>query len=133
MEVLFKDGGNSSCPPPEYNKPGSTDIKVQLALSLVLGVSAFVAFSVSTFSGLLNLSSELMCCSQILRPRWSTLYAARKRRLDPLIGLPALPDSFFGWIPGLFKVTEEQVLASAGLDAFVVRIPDRSIPQTDLT
>lgn len=27
----------------------------------------------------------------------------------------------FGWIPTLFKITEEQVLASAGLDAFVVR------------
>lgn len=28
----------------------------------------------------------------------------------------------FGWIPVLYKVTEEQVLASAGLDAFVVRV-----------
>ncbi|KAH6675359.1 hypothetical protein F5X68DRAFT_193912 [Plectosphaerella plurivora] len=103
MEVLFEDDRRDGvCPPPDYNKPGSTDLKVQLALSLVLGVFAFVTFS-------------------ILRPRWSTLYAARKRRLDPLIGLPALPDSFFGWIPGLYKVTEEQVLASAGLDAFVVR------------
>ena len=64
---------------------------------------------------------------QILRPRWATLYAARKRSIDPDIGLPALPDTFFGWIPGLYRVTEEQVLASAGLDAFVVWRP---LPQS---
>ena len=49
------------------------------------------------------------------------LYAARKRQSDPKIALPALPDSFLGWIPALYRITEEQVLASAGLDAFVVR------------
>lgn len=81
--------------------PSSRDLVVQLALSLILGVSAFVTFCV-------------------LRPRWPTLYAARKRRLNPKIGLPALPNSFLGWIPTLYRVTEEQVLASAGLDAFVV-------------
>ncbi|OTA98191.1 hypothetical protein M426DRAFT_326190 [Hypoxylon sp. CI-4A] len=80
--------------------PGSKDIFVQLVLSLALGVSAFIAFC-------------------ILRPRWKTLYAARRRRSDPKIALPHLPDSFLGWIPALYRVTEEQVLASAGLDAFV--------------
>ncbi|KAI1381989.1 DUF221-domain-containing protein [Hypoxylon crocopeplum] len=80
--------------------PGSKDIYVQLVISLTLGISAFVAFC-------------------ILRPRWKTLYAARKRRSDPQIALPILPDSFLGWIPALYRVTEEQVLASAGLDAFV--------------
>ncbi|KAI0892896.1 DUF221-domain-containing protein [Annulohypoxylon nitens] len=80
--------------------PGKKDIFVQLVISAALGVSAFVAFC-------------------ILRPRWKTLYAARKRHSDPQIALPALPDSFFGWIPALYRVTEEQVLASAGLDAFV--------------
>jgi hypothetical protein len=34
--------------------------------------------------------------------------------------LPELPDSFFGWIPVLYRITEQEVLASAGLDAFVV-------------
>jgi len=48
------------------------------------------------------------------------LYAARKRHSDPRIAAPQLPDSFLGWIPALYKVTEEQVLASSGLDAFVV-------------
>ena len=33
--------------------------------------------------------------------------------------MPTLPDTFFGWIPALYRVTEQQVLASAGLDAFV--------------
>ncbi|ROT37159.1 DUF221-domain-containing protein [Sodiomyces alkalinus F11] len=99
MDVL-KDDARDKCGGEEYLKPGSTNITVQLGLSLILGVSAFVAFC-------------------ILRPRWSTLYAARKRRLDPNIGLPTLPDTFLGWIPGLYRVTEEQVLASAGLDAFV--------------
>ena len=30
-----------------------------------------------------------------------------------------MPNSFFGWIPTLYRITEEQILASAGLDAFV--------------
>jgi calcium permeable stress-gated cation channel len=29
-----------------------------------------------------------------------------------------LPDTFFGWIPALYRVTDTQILASAGLDAF---------------
>ncbi|KAL2757313.1 hypothetical protein ACRALDRAFT_1028350 [Sodiomyces alcalophilus JCM 7366] len=100
MDALEDDGRRKCGGGEEYLKPGSTNITVQFGLSLILGVSAFVAFC-------------------ILRPRWPSLYTARKRRLDPTIGLPTLPDSFFGWIPGLYRVTEEQVLASAGLDAFV--------------
>ena len=30
-----------------------------------------------------------------------------------------MPDTFFGWIPSLYRITDEQVLASAGLDAYV--------------
>ncbi|OLN93251.1 Calcium permeable stress-gated cation channel 1 [Colletotrichum chlorophyti] len=81
-------------------RPPDREVGVQFSLSLILGLSAFVTFCV-------------------LRPRWPTLYAARKRRLDPRIGLPPLPNTFFGWMPILYRVTEEQVLASAGLDAFV--------------
>ncbi|KAH0491056.1 hypothetical protein TgHK011_002501 [Trichoderma gracile] len=91
------------CDGDDYVRPASKtvrDLEVQLVLSLILGVGALIAFC-------------------ILRPRWPTLYAARKRRLDPNIGLPALTDSFFGWIPRLYKVSEQQILASAGLDAFV--------------
>ncbi|EGX95247.1 hypothetical protein CCM_03519 [Cordyceps militaris CM01] len=85
-----------------YVSPGANrkDLQVQLALSLILGVSALVTFC-------------------ILRPRWPALYSARKRRLHPSMDLPALPKTFFGWIPKLYSITEEQVLSSAGLDAFV--------------
>jgi hypothetical protein len=76
------------------------DLAVQLVLSLILGASAAIAFC-------------------ILRPRWPSLYAARKRRLNKNVAIPMLSQSFLGWIPQLWKITEEQVLASAGLDAFV--------------
>ncbi|ROV92993.1 hypothetical protein VMCG_09028 [Cytospora schulzeri] len=84
----------------EFVQPGEKDTYVQLVISLALGLTAFFAFC-------------------ILRPRWKSLYAARRRQFGPSIGLPVLPDSFFGWIPALYKISEEQVLASAGLDAFV--------------
>ncbi|RAL62951.1 hypothetical protein DID88_004040 [Monilinia fructigena] len=77
-----------------------TAIYVQLVLSLSLGISAFLGFC-------------------ILRPKWKSLYAARKTHIDAAANLPELPDSFFGWMPVLYRVTEEQVLASAGLDAYV--------------
>jgi len=56
---------------------------------------------------------------QILRPRWTSLYHARKKQKSEACRLPALPDSLFGWIPIVYKITEEEVLASAGLDAYV--------------
>ena len=52
------------------------------------------------------------------------MYAARKRQSEHAAILPELPDTFFGWMPVLYKVTEEQVLASAGLDAYVVSLAD---------
>jgi hypothetical protein len=57
---------------------------------------------------------------QVLRPKWKELYAARRRQRCAASGLPELPDSFFGWIPVLYRITEEEVLHSAGLDAYVV-------------
>ncbi|KAI1384947.1 DUF221-domain-containing protein [Hypoxylon trugodes] len=94
------DDEDGACNGETAAAPGSKDIFVQLVISLALGITAFIGFC-------------------ILRPRWKTLYAARRRQSNPQIALPALPDSFFGWIPALYRVTEEQVLASAGLDAFV--------------
>ncbi|EAW08495.1 putative DUF221 domain protein [Aspergillus clavatus NRRL 1] len=76
------------------------DTYTQLVISLTLGLSAFISFC-------------------ILRPKWRELYAARRRQRCAASQLPELPDSFFGWIPVLFGITEEQVLGSAGLDAFV--------------
>ncbi|KAF2405310.1 DUF221-domain-containing protein [Trichodelitschia bisporula] len=76
------------------------DTIVQIAISGALGLGAFVAFC-------------------ILRTRWPSLYAARKRQNSGAANLPDLPNSLLGWIPALWHITEEQVLASAGLDAFV--------------
>ncbi|KAI9817952.1 MAG: hypothetical protein M1826_001457 [Phylliscum demangeonii] len=76
------------------------NLYTQLIISLVLGLTAFISFC-------------------ILRPRWATLYAARKQQISAAASLPDLPDTFFGWIPVLYRITEQQVLDSAGLDAFV--------------
>ena len=81
--------------------PDQRDLATQLVISGSLGLSAFVAFG-------------------ILRPRWKSLYAARKRQRPTASSLPDLPDTFFGWIPVLYRITGKQVLASAGLDAWVV-------------
>ncbi|KAK4184170.1 hypothetical protein QBC35DRAFT_66850 [Podospora australis] len=100
---IFEDHEKNKCSNgTEWVRPNATDTKVQLSISLALGISAFLAFCVLT-----------------LRPRWKSLYAARKQRLDASIALPVLPDTFFGWMPALYKITEHQVLASAGLDAYV--------------
>jgi calcium permeable stress-gated cation channel len=53
-----------------------------------------------------------------LRPKWSTLYHARKEQSDAARRLPELPNTFFGWIPVVAGISQEEVLASAGLDAF---------------
>ncbi|KAF7549624.1 hypothetical protein G7Z17_g6271 [Cylindrodendrum hubeiense] len=93
--------GYEPCDPKDFVQPtNNKSLQVQLVLSLLLGLTAFLAFC-------------------ILRPRWPALYAARKRRLDPSINLPTLSNTAFGWIPQLYKVTEEQILSTAGLDAFV--------------
>ncbi|KAF1920159.1 hypothetical protein BDU57DRAFT_552622 [Ampelomyces quisqualis] len=76
------------------------DVRLQIYISVTLGVGAFLTFC-------------------FLRPRWKGLYAARKKQNDLATALPELPDSFFGWIIPLWKITDEQVLASAGLDAYV--------------
>jgi hypothetical protein len=75
------------------------DTTIQILFSLTLGVGAFLSFC-------------------ILRPRWGGLYAARKRQNDET-ALPELPNSFFGWIMPLWRITDQQILASAGLDAYV--------------
>ncbi|KAF2854770.1 DUF221-domain-containing protein [Plenodomus tracheiphilus IPT5] len=76
------------------------DVRLQIYISLALGLWAFLTFC-------------------FLRPRWKGLYAARKKQNELATALPNLPDTFFGWIVPLWNITEEQVLASAGLDAYV--------------
>ncbi|KAK0391457.1 hypothetical protein NLU13_0958 [Sarocladium strictum] len=100
---MLKPNASEQCkavdPYPKNDRTGK-DLEVQLVLAFILGLFALLSF-----------------CT--LRPRWPSLYAARKRRLDRDVALPELTDSFVGWMPRLWRITEEQVLAAAGLDAFV--------------
>lgn len=72
---------------------------IQIIISAALGLTAFLTFC-------------------FLRPRWPGLYAARKKQKNEATALPELPSSFFGWIMPLWRITDQQVLASAGLDAY---------------
>ncbi|KAK0282884.1 hypothetical protein LTR91_026125 [Friedmanniomyces endolithicus] len=83
-----------------YGTYSPRDTTIQIVLSLALGIGAFLTFCV-------------------LRPRWPGLYAARKKQKNEATALPELPDTLFGWIIPLWKITDQQVLASAGLDAYV--------------
>ncbi|KAF2740394.1 DUF221-domain-containing protein [Polyplosphaeria fusca] len=95
---------NKTCDSPNQNElwgfSNPRDTFIQIYISVALGVVAFLGFC-------------------LLRPRWKGLYAARKKQSHRATALPELPDSFFGWIIPLWKITEEQILASAGLDAYV--------------
>ncbi|KAF3483762.1 uncharacterized protein GIQ15_03086 [Arthroderma uncinatum] len=79
---------------------GQRDLVTQIVISVTFGFSAFITFC-------------------ILRPKWSALYAARRKMRSAASRLPDLPDSMFGWIPVLYKISDEEVLASGGLDAYV--------------
>lgn len=46
------------------------------------------------------------------------MYHARKKQSEAASRLPDLPKSLFGWIPVLYRIPEEEVLASAGIDAY---------------
>lgn len=72
---------------------------IQVVACLLLGIMTFLTFCV-------------------LRPRWAGLYAARKKQKHEANALPDLPTSMFGWIIPLWRITDQQVLASAGLDAY---------------
>lgn len=98
----------SSAPPDNGNHTvdwgsqaeGGRDLATQLVLSATLGLSAFFSFC-------------------LLRPKWKELYAARRKRRNAASFLPELPDSLFGWIPVVYRITDDEVLESAGLDAYV--------------
>ena len=91
----------------ETGQPGwQTQVKnqrnlgVQVVVSLALGASAFLGFC-------------------ILRTRWTNLYGARKKQTAAAARLPDLPNTFFGWMPVLWRISDTEVLASAGLDAYI--------------
>jgi hypothetical protein len=100
MSTTFKWKNECKGYDPTDPANGQKDILVQLVISAALGLSAFLGFC-------------------FLRPRWKGLYAARKRQKNAAATLPDLPDSFFGWMGVLYRIDGQQVLASAGLDAYV--------------
>lgn len=93
----IKPDGDDDITNPAKNQ---RDLLTQLVISVALGLGAFITFC-------------------FLRPRWTSLYAARKKQVATASSLPDMPDTFFGWIPVLYGITEKEVLAAAGLDAWV--------------
>lgn len=99
--IYSSENGTNATDPNLHDYSGSNrDTYIQLAISAPLGLIALIIFC-------------------ILRPRWPGLYAARKKQKDAATILPELPTSFVGWIPVVWRITDQQVLASAGLDAYV--------------
>lgn len=74
-------------------------LAIQVGISLAIGIPAFMVFC-------------------FLRTKWSKLYQNKKLASDPTSS-PVLRDSTFMWLIDLFKITDEQVLECAGLDAVV--------------
>lgn len=105
MSMILHAWSNSTntTKPPLWSDQTKVDsqraLGVQLVVSATFGLSAFIAFC-------------------ILRPKWTQLYNARKKQSQSAARLPDLPKSFLGWIPVLYNISREEVLASAGLDAF---------------
>ena len=121
MSALVYAAGNDSSGYRDLMVNHPRDLKVQLVLSAALGVSAFLTFCVCTIfsrDSLLRTHSA----TQVLRPKWTELYGARKQKTNAAARLPELPKSMFGWIPVVYKISDIDVLASAGLDAFAVRL-----------
>lgn len=91
-----------------FNSDNPRVASVQIIVSLILGLSAFFVFS-------------------ILRLRYPKIYVANFSHLNlhymhssSRQNLPRLPArSLFGWIPILWRISEQQVLDHAGLDAVV--------------
>ncbi|CAO3588215.1 unnamed protein product [Absidia cylindrospora] len=75
-----------------------------------------------------GLSTQLIICTSIgllfflifcfLRTRWPVIFAPRKsmKRRKP----PTLPDSFFGWIIPLIRISKTEMLDKVGLDAVIM-------------
>ncbi|KAF9978906.1 hypothetical protein BGZ73_008411 [Actinomortierella ambigua] len=84
---------------PRREAANPTGIKVQLAISVALGLVAFLTFC-------------------FLRSRWTVMFAPRTklRRHTP----PILASTFFGWIPQLLRIPEAEVLDCVGLDAVML-------------
>lgn len=93
---------------PTYRPPSGRVAKYQLIIASVLGGTAFLLFC-------------------LLRVKYPKIYVANFNNFNNNYvhsfgrqNLPKLPKkSFFGWIPILFRIDENQILQHAGLDAVV--------------
>ncbi|MCH0629281.1 hypothetical protein JNB11_04820 [Kocuria palustris] len=90
-----------------FNPQVQTSTLLQVGVALIFGLLAFLLFCV-------------------LRSKYPKIYVAKftefNHRNPHVIrkeSLPKLPSSLFGWMPVLYRVSEDQVLANAGLDAAV--------------
>jgi hypothetical protein len=104
--------------------PFSSEARTQLMVATSLYVTSQIAIAVP-----LGLSAFLTFV--ILRTKWSQFYMALGRSrgtffsLDRVLmgigsKLPTLSRDLFSWIPQVWKITDDQVLEAAGLDAYVV-------------
>lgn len=124
------DGDKPTCDTSRWTNPqkeSQTQFTLQLIISLSLGTFAYLLFCVSVICCLFSasvlrpcnrlLTTSFLFTLQTLRPKWKSLYAARTRYINASMGIPVLPDSFFGWIAPVYRITDAQVLRAAGLDA----------------
>lgn len=72
----------------------------QILLAFAIGVPAFLVFCV-------------------LRTRWSKIYQHKRLNAHPSTPIAPLRDGLFFWMVDLWKITDEQVLEYAGLDAVI--------------
>lgn len=83
---------------PRDSSKQPTYVGSQISISLAIGIVSFLVFC-------------------ILRMSWTELYEARGRKYANR--LPRIPATLFGWIKTVYSITDEQVLESTGLDAYV--------------
>ncbi|KAJ9249425.1 hypothetical protein DTO207G8_6692 [Paecilomyces variotii] len=100
-DATISGGNHGAFQQKPWDRQTRVHLYTQFVMSSLLGVGAFITFC-------------------ILRPRWSKLYAARRKQRNAASRLPDLPKSFFGWIPVVWRITDEEVLESAGMDAYVM-------------
>ncbi|ORY07751.1 DUF221-domain-containing protein [Basidiobolus meristosporus CBS 931.73] len=53
----------------------------------------------------------------LLRNRWKEFYSPKTSWRGPQNPLPPLPRTIFSWIPALYRIKENDIMSSAGLDA----------------
>lgn len=85
----------------DFRKPTAQVVSAQLYTASLLGLFAFLSFSV-------------------LLKKLPRLYASRKYKEDGNLRLPSWGENtLFGWLAVVYRIRDQQVLEYAGLDAFV--------------